>query len=96
MSVSFEIDDVREAPAPNDTSGSPELNDTCDALAAARVATPVMVERPKSARQALRFLLIRMFAFVDERGVSVETFHLEKNLYPFKISVNHPEAMHVR
>jgi hypothetical protein len=55
-----------------------------------------MVERPKSARQALRSLLIRMFAFVDEWGVSVETFHLEKNLYPFQISVHHPEAMHVR
>ena len=66
MSVSFEINDVCEAPAANDMSGSFEINDTWDAPAAARVATPVMVERPKSTRQAFRSLLIRIFAFVDE------------------------------
>jgi hypothetical protein len=66
MSVSFETSDVHEAPGANDMSGSSEISDTCDTPAGARVATPVMVERPKSARQALRFLLIRMFGFADE------------------------------
>jgi hypothetical protein len=77
-SVSFEINDAREAPGLNDMSGSSETSDTWDALAAARVATPVMVERPKSARQALRCLLIRIFAYIDEREVSVETFRFLK------------------
>jgi hypothetical protein len=81
-SVSFEINDVREAPGLNVMSGSSEISDTWDAPAAARVATPVMVERPKSARQALRCLLIKMFAFIDERDVSVETFHLKKIYIP--------------
>jgi hypothetical protein len=94
-SVSFEINDVREAPGLNVMSGSSEISDTWDAPAAARVATPVMVERPKSARQALRCLLIKMFAFIDERDVSVETFHLKKYIYPFQICVNHTEAVHV-
>ena len=66
MSVSFEMNDVCEAPAANDMSGPFEINDTWDAPAVVRVATPAMVERPKSARQALRSLLIRIFAFVDE------------------------------
>ena len=35
MSVSFEINDVREAPAANDMNGSFEICDTRDALAAA-------------------------------------------------------------
>ena len=83
-SVSFEINDVREAPGLKDMSGSSETSDTWDAPAAARVATPVMVERPKSARQALRCLLIKMFAFIDERDVSVETFRLKKRYTPFK------------
>ena len=65
MSVSFEINDIHEAPGLNDMSGPSEISDTSDAPAA-RVATPVMVERPKSARQALRCLLIRIFAFADE------------------------------
>jgi hypothetical protein len=63
MSESFEINDVREASAANDMNESFEISDACDAPAAARVATPVMVERPKSAMQARLFFLIRMFAF---------------------------------
>jgi hypothetical protein len=35
MSVSFEINDVREAPAANDMSGSSEISETWDAPAAA-------------------------------------------------------------
>jgi hypothetical protein len=66
MSESFEINEVCEAPAANDMSGSFEISDIWDAPATGRVAIPVIVERPKSARQALRCLLIKMFAFVDE------------------------------
>jgi hypothetical protein len=62
-SESSEIDDIREAPAISGVSESFEISDTWDAPAVTRVATPAMVERPKSARQARRFLLIRMFAF---------------------------------
>jgi hypothetical protein len=56
---------------------------------------PVMVERPKSARQARRSLLIRMFAFVMSE-IKRGDVSFEKNSYPFQISVNHAEAMHVR
>jgi hypothetical protein len=62
-SESFEINDVREAPAVNDMNGSFETSDAWDAPVAERVATPVMVERPKSARQARLSFVIRMFAF---------------------------------
>jgi hypothetical protein len=77
MSVSFEINDARDAPG------------------AARVETPVMVERPKSARQARRSLLIRIFAFEWVRCKRGNT-SFEENAYAFKVSVSHPEAMHVR
>ena len=56
--------------------------------------TPVMVERPKSARQACRCLLIRMFAFGrvrHKRG----NISFEKDSYPLQICVNHVEVMHV-
>jgi hypothetical protein len=76
MSVSFEINDVREAPA------------------VACVAMPVMVERPKSARQARRSLFIRMFAFVRERQVCRR--FVWRNTYAFQIPVYHAKAMHVR
>jgi hypothetical protein len=52
-----------------------------------------MVQSPKSARQALRSPLIRMFAFVDEREVC--GCYVRKNTHPFETSVNHMEAMHV-
>ena len=77
MSVSFEINDARDAPG------------------AARVETPVMVERPKSARQARRSLLIRMFAFGWVR-CKCGDISFEENSYSFQVSVNHLEAMHVR
>jgi hypothetical protein len=57
---------------------------------------PVMVERPKSARQARLSLLIRMFAFgydVYEREYVDVSFG--RNTYAFQVSVHHPEAMHV-
>ena len=50
----------------NDMSVSFEINDVREALVEAQVTTPVMVERPKSAMQARRSLLIRTFAFVEE------------------------------
>jgi len=44
-----------------------------------------MVDRPKSAMQARRSSLTRMFAFVDGWGVSMEVFHLEEMKHtPFK------------
>ena len=44
-----------------------------------------MVDRPKSAMQALRSLLTRMFAFVDGWGVSGEIFHSEEKKHtPFR------------
>jgi hypothetical protein len=51
-SESFEIIDIREAPAVSDVSGLFEISDAWDASAAMRVTTPVIVERPKSARHA--------------------------------------------
>jgi len=48
-----------------DINVSFEINDTWDVLAVARVTTPVIVIRPKSAMQARRFSLTRMFAFVN-------------------------------
>ena len=95
MSVSFGNDDVREAPAVNDACEPFEICDSWDAMAAARVATPVMVERPKSARQASRSLLMRMFAFGRVRS-KCENISFEKDSYPFQICVNHVEVMHVR
>ena len=71
-----------------------EINDVCEVPAVAWVVIPVMVERPKSARQARWSLLIKMFAFKDGYNVSVETFK-KNNLYPFQISMNHVETMHV-
>jgi hypothetical protein len=62
-SESSEINDIRAAPAVSGRSESFEISDAWDAPGAARVATPVIVEKPKSARQARLFFLIRMFAF---------------------------------
>jgi hypothetical protein len=67
MSVSFEGNDARQSLAVGDTGETFEVCDSCDATAAARVAIPAMVERPKSVRQARRSLLIRMFAFGQVR-----------------------------
>ena len=75
MSVSFEINDVREAPA--------------------AVATPVIVERPKSAMQARRSPLISIFAYVDEGDVSVLGFQLKKHSCPLQISVDNAKVVHV-
>jgi len=43
-----------------------EINDVWETTEVAWVATPVMVERPKSAMQACWPLLIRMFAYAGE------------------------------
>jgi len=71
-----------------------EIDDAQDAPAA--VATPVMVERPKSAMQARQSLLISMFACIDEGDMSAEAFHLRNIcLYPLQISVDHAEVVHI-
>jgi len=70
-----------------------EINDARDAPAA--VATPVMVERPKSAMQARRSPLISMFACVDEGDMSVWRCLFKGTLYPFQISVDYAEAVHI-
>jgi hypothetical protein len=93
MSVSFENGDVREALAVGDTGEPFDINDSRDATTA-WVATPVTVERPKSARQARRSLLIRMFAFGQVR-CKHENIPFEKDSYPFQICVNHVEDVHV-
>ena len=56
--------------------------------------TAVMVERPKSAMQARRSLLIKMFAFVDKM-CEYGDVPSEENSYPFQISVDNPEVMHI-
>jgi len=60
-----------------------EINDVREVLGV-WVATPVMVERPKSAMQARRSPLISMFACADEVDVSAETFHLGNFCTPFR------------
>ena len=55
-----------------------------------------MVDSPKSAMQARRSLLTRMFAFVDGWGVSMDVFYYRRNeTHPFQISVDHAEVVHV-
>ena len=61
-----------------------EINDACEAPAVAAVATPVMVESPKSAIHARRLLLISMFAYVDEGDVSLWGSHLRNIRTPFR------------
>jgi hypothetical protein len=92
MSVSFENNDAREALAVGNID---EPGNSCDATAAARVARPVMVERPKSVRQARRSLSIRMFAFGQVR-CKWGNISFEKDSYPFQICMNHAGAVHVR
>jgi len=56
---------------------------------------PVMVDRPKSARQARRSLLTSMFAFVDTRGKYGDISFGGNETHSFQISVYHAEVMHV-
>jgi hypothetical protein len=81
MSVSFEGNDARQSLAVGDTGETFEVCDSCDATAAARVAIPAMVERPKSVRQARRSLLIRMFAFGQVR-CKHERYLIRERLVP--------------
>jgi len=74
-------------------SVSLEINDARDAPAA--VATPVMVESPKSPMQARQFPLISMFACVDEGDMNVRRHLFKGDLYPFQISVDYTEVVHI-
>jgi len=58
---------------------------------------PVMVESPKSAMQARRSLLTRMFAFNRKwLGCKCEGISSgRKETYSFQISVDHVEVMHI-
>ena len=51
-----------DPPAVNDIRDTLEATEVKEALAAARVSTPIMVERLKSARQARKLLFMRIFA----------------------------------
>ena len=95
MSVSFENNDLWEGPVVGGVGEPFEMGNSWDATVVARALTLVMVERPKSARQACRSLLIRMFAFGRVRR-KCENIPFVKDSYPFQICVNHVEAMHVR
>jgi len=55
-----------------------------------------MVDSPKSAMQARRSLLTRMFAFVDGWGVSIGAFYYRgSETHSFQVSVDHAEVVHV-
>ena len=49
-------------PAVNDTRDAFEPTETKEGLDAVRHSAPMIVERPKSARQARKLLLMRIFA----------------------------------
>ena len=86
----------RRVPPPvNDMSVSFEINDDRGASVAAWVATPVTVKRPKSATRARRSLSIRMFAFIGEGYVSDGDISFGKDSYPFQISVDDAEVVHI-
>ena len=65
-----------------------------EAAAAARVLTPVIVERPKSAMQARRSLLIRMLALIEGCQKYVSIQH-KIATHPFQISMDEAKAMHI-
>ena len=66
-----------------------EIKDAREAPAGA--ATPVMVERPKSAMQARRSPLINMFAFGCEYGDG----SFKRKLYPFQIPMDYAKVVHI-
>ena len=84
----------REVPPPvNNMTVSLESKEESDVVAAARVLTPVTVERPKSERQARLSLLIRMLALINggQRHVNIQL----EIAYSFQISVDEVKLMHI-
>lgn len=71
-----------------------ESKEERDVLAAARVPTPVIVERPKSEMQARRSLLTRILALIKghQRQGNIR---LKITTHPFQISMDEVEAMHI-
>ena len=72
-----------------------ESKEEREAAAAARVLTPLIVERPKSEIQARRSLLIRTLALTKDMRDTQSSNLVGTATHPFQISVDEMKAVHI-